>query len=39
MLALWRSIPVTVRIVGITIIVLGLIATYQWGYINGKSSK
>lgn len=39
MFAIWKSIPVVVRVVAIVIIVLGLIATYQWGYINGKSSK
>lgn len=38
-MAIWKSIPIVVRVVGITIIVLGLIATFQWGYINGAKSK
>lgn len=39
MLTFWKSIPMTVKIVGITVIALLLIATYQWGYITCKKQK
>lgn len=37
-MGIWKSIPLVVRIFGITFIVIALIATYQWGYINGAKS-
>lgn len=39
MFSFWKSIPLIVKIVGITLIVLALIATYQWGFINGSKPK
>lgn len=39
MFAIWKSIPVLVRIIGITLLVLIVIAAYQWGYINGAKSN
>lgn len=36
---IWKSIPILWRVVGITVIILALLATYQWGYINGKNSR
>lgn len=35
--ALWQNNRPLVIVAGV-IIILGLIATYQWGYINGKKS-
>ena len=39
MRALWTSIGLPVRIVGITILLLAFIAVYQWGYITCKKQK
>lgn len=38
MLTFFKSIPKPILIIGGTIIILALIATYQWGVINGKKS-
>lgn len=38
-MGIWKSIPLVVRIVGISLIALSFIAIYQWGYINGAKSK
>lgn len=38
MLTFLKSIPKPIMIIGGIIIVLALVATYQWGVINGKKS-
>jgi hypothetical protein len=39
MIAIWKSIPLAVRITGIAILALALIAAIQFGYILGEKSR
>lgn len=36
---LWTSIPLVVRIIAITILVLLILGSWAFGYIAGKNSK
>ena len=39
MFAFWKEIPIIVRVVGILLVSLALIAAYQFGYINANKSN